>query len=1202
MSKVEFTTEQKKVIDAPVCDLLVSAAAGSGKTAVLVERIIKKICDEKNPVDIDKILIVTFTRNAASSMKNRLYLTLEEMYEKDPGNRNLLSQIQKLNYADITTIDSFCMKIVKSYFFASDIDPNFRIADNSETDLILYDSIKEVMEQEYENSSPGFLKLMSAYGGTKDDSEIMELIRKLIKISGSYPWQRDSINELGKIYGATSNEEFNTSDLAREICANTSYVINDCIGVLNSARLISLEDSTLIKYTECLDDDISLLRAVNNSSDYSEYEKRLNSLKFRRAPVVRNADERLAGSIKEFRDSVKNIIKTHTEEYYSLPDYIIVEDNKTLKPYVDAIIDITLKVLDRYEEVKHRKNIMEFSDVAHTALDILMTKDGNGERVPTVYAEELRRQYNEIMIDEYQDSNMLQETILRAVSGEKTGSPNIFMVGDVKQSIYKFRMAKPQLFMQKYHTYGKGEQKNLVIDLQKNFRSASCVIKTVNSIFENIMTENICNISYDDKAALKQGSEIYKDYEATEDAVNEYHLIEVGAVESDARYDTISDMISNRIQGLINSEFPVVCREGVRPVKYSDIVILVRSMSGIANVLAEKLPEAGIPTCINTTTGYFKTTEIRLVLNYLRILDNPCQDIAMAAVLHSYCGGLTDEELAEIRIYDRELNNKASYLYEAALQYMKSDEPDKECRNKLSEFFRVYDLLKKCAAYMSTVEILGKIYEMTGYYNYVGILPAGNIRKANLDMLYVKAGEYEKTDLSGISGFLRYVDKMIKYEIDMGESGTYDGLDAVRVMTIHSSKGLEYPVVILAETEKGFNFNDEKSNFVLDPDVGLGLKVINEEDNSYHSSIQKSYIGKRIHRESIAEEIRILYVALTRAKQKLIIYGAVKEMDKALTKWEREAEISGDTLSYSYLCKSSSYMNMMLPALLKENNSDSGIRLIPHLMQSLSNKKEQDNIIIPEGKKDVWEERNLYREIGEYLDYTYPFSSENIPVKFSVSQLKHEAMEEYESFGNNNRLVYEFDAETESKLEPAFITGEVSGKVNVGAKKGTLTHLLMQKAVTENFESYDKLCEYVNLKIATGEFNEEIRMVNLRKVFGFLESDLCRRMKKASEKGDLYVEQPFVIGIPACELGKGYVSTEKVMIQGIIDAFFIEDEQVILLDYKTDRVPAEGGEEILKQRYSKQMELYAQAIEKIKKISIKSKIIYSFSLEKVIYL
>ncbi|MBQ8281628.1 MAG: helicase-exonuclease AddAB subunit AddA, partial [Lachnospiraceae bacterium] len=1124
MSRVEFTSDQKKVIEAPICDLLVSAAAGSGKTAVLVERIMKQICDPVNPVDIDRILIVTFTRNAAASMKDRIHRTLEKVCSEEPENRYLNTQLQKLSYADITTIDSFCLKVVRSYFFVTDIDPNFRMADSSEADILLYDAISEVLEKEYECADTGFMNFMSTYGGTRNDNEITELVKKLIRVSGSYPWQRDYINNLAEMYYADSDDQFIESALAQDIVEYSRLIINDCIDMIKKAYSLSLTDELLKKYSECLDDDMTILKTIAAGKSYRDIKAGLESCSFKRAPSIRNAevDEDALATIKLLRDMMKELLKKLTAEYYSIEVSRIIEDNKKLRPYIDSLARLTLRVLDRYEEIKKNRNIMEFSDVAHAALDILVTKGEDGSAIPTIYAEEIRRKYDEIMIDEYQDSNLLQEVILNSVSGRSIGSPNIFMVGDVKQSIYKFRMAKPELFMEKYNTFGRGEDKSLIIDLKKNFRSAGSVINTVNDVFSHVMTDNICGISYDENAALNQGAD-YGEFDKSDFGVTEYHMIDTHGESGEEKYLMTATAVAQRIHELMASDFTVM-RDGVPDrLRYSDIVILVRTMSGSANVLASRLPDEGIPACVNNTTGYFKTIEITLMLNYLRILDNPYQDIEMAAVLRSYCCGLTDEELALIKIFDKSVNEKPSYLYEAAAAYMNSEDADDESKQKLSDFFSTYEKIRCMASYAGIHDVLLNVYERTGYYNYVSILPAGSVRKANLDMLLVKASDYEKTDFVGINSFLRYVDKLIKYDIDMGEAASSLGQDAVRIMTIHASKGLEYPVVILADTEKQFNRFDENAAFVLHSDLGIGMKVINEKNSAYHKSIQKQFITSMIHRENIAEEIRILYVALTRARQKLIMFGAFSNPEKNINKWILESSTSGDTLSYSYLSHATCYADFMLPVFL--------LHLSPFERGFFGKKEETVSVskdlrlsfasgdsMIEQIAENIVEEQSrelpeavdgeLYDKITEYFAYKYPYVTEDIPVKYSVSELKHEAMEEFEIAMSNSAIVSE--VHEDEITEPAFITGkEKEPEVNKGALRGTLTHLLMQKVVTEDIDSLDKLFEYVDKKIVVGEFTEDIRMVNLKKVFTFLQSELGHSIKDAYLRGELYLEQPF---------------------------------------------------------------------------------------------
>ncbi|MGN0165073.1 MAG: helicase-exonuclease AddAB subunit AddA [Lachnospiraceae bacterium] len=1219
MGKVEFTTDQTKVINAPVCDLLVSAAAGSGKTAVLVERILKHICDPDNPIDVDRILIVTFTNNAASSMKDKIYKRLEELCKAEPENKRYTSQLRRLSYADIMTIDSFCLKIIRNYFYVADMDPNFRIADRSECDLLLYDSIKEVFEKEYINSNPAFNEFLSLYANTKSDANIVDLVKNLIRFSQSALWQEEYLRNLDKMYKASTEQELSESPIMSDLHNYSLTVLGDCLNLTEQAIHLAESDPCFVNFESVLKADRSLVKSIAEADDYMTFRDRLKNRKFVSAPRITSIDEsahNLFYQIKDIREKMKGRLNDLEKKYYDLDLAQIVQDNITLRPYIVTLSDISLKVLKRYTDVKRSKNIMEFSDISHAVLNILVKKEEDGTLVPTVYAKEIRKKYDEIMIDEYQDSNYIQEVILSSISGRYENNPNVFMVGDVKQSIYKFRMAKPEIFMQKYATYGRGNDKSLVIDLKKNFRSSACVIGSVNDIFCNIMTENVCGITYDEHAALNQGAD-YKAYDYTSDAINEYTLIDMECTEADERYIFTATAIACKIKDLMNNNFTVHEGNTSRALRYSDIVILVRSLTGSATELANRLTDEGIPVVLNSNSGYFKTTEVKLMLNFMRILDNPYQDIEMAAVLRSYCAGITDEELALIKIHDKSVNDIQSFLYDAAIAYMKSEDADEETREKLSAFFDIYLRLSEISEYTSVSDILSAVYEETGYYSYVSVLPAGESRKANLDMLLVKARDYEKTGFSGIHSFIKYVDKMIKYNIDVGEAAALECPDTVNVMTIHCSKGLEYPVVILADTERKFNLTDEKASFVLHGDKGIGLKVINKEDRSYHYSLQKKFISGTIHKESIAEEIRILYVALTRAKQKLCVFAAYDDLSRKLKDWKLEAESSGDTLTYSYLFNASSYADLMMPVILKSLPDSDRSKLgeqeetIKASENMQINVMKQDTLIRHMGNhindRIAWElpkatDGSVFEDVEKYFSYEYPFITENIPVKCSVSQLKHKAMEELELAMDNSTIIKEY-VEEEEVAEPAFITGnKISVSENRGALRGTMTHMLMQRIVTMDIGSVDELENYVNKMIASGEFNEDMRLVNLRKAFNFLETDIGHKIKAAAKRGDLFLEQPFVLGMPACEVDDKYTSGELVMVQGVIDLFYIENGEAVLLDYKTDSVSPEDGEEVLKNRYRRQIEIYSDAIEKIKKISIKCKIIYSFSLEKDIYL
>ncbi len=1207
---IDFSEDQKKVIYAPVSNILVSAAAGSGKTTVLVNRIIEHIKNPDNPLDVGRMLIVTFTKNAASLMRERIYEAIERECNINPDDNRLAAQLSKVAYADIMTIDKFCLRIVKSYFYAIESDANFRICDADEAGLYIEQSLEEVFNRKYEEKDNGFISLCECYGNEKNDNAVKEAVKNLMKACEAHPWPEKFLDEVKQLYD--NDTEFDETQLAREILGYGRRIITDCHCLIQSAIHESEISEGCQIYTERLEEDDEIITELVRADKYSVFRKRLAEVKWKRIPSPPKdgcISEKGMQKIKSIRESYKGAVAKLSEGLFSQETEAIHIENTYAYPYICELIKLTSEVMDEYERIKKKHGVCTFADVSHMALEIICAKESDGSVVPSRYAKEISAKYDEIMIDEYQDSNSIQELILMSVSGESKGEPNVFMVGDVKQSIYRFRMAEPGLFMEKYDSYTEDSEKYRLICLKENYRSQKAVVECVNDIFEAAMTKEFCGIDYDDNAVLRQGA-AYEGYDGSPGSESEMNvLICASTTEKEDRQRLMAKTIALRIKKLMKSgEVPVLDKDGYRPLKYGDLVILVRSMSGIASVLAEVLQDEGIPTSVATNRGYYKTREIRIMLSYLRILDNPYQDTDLAAVLFSYIGGLSVEEMALLKIFEKSFADECGkiYLWDIAEKYSESENADEKLGVKLKRFRNIYCELKDKKEYVSLYELILEIYEKTGFYNYVGILPAGEKRRANLDMLLKKAGAYEKNNESGMEGFLTYVDRLIKYDMDNGEADISDGVDSVSIMTIHKSKGLEYPVVILADMDKEFNFTDSKRPFTVQANKGMGIKLINTEKRTQRKTVQKEYLDTFCRTETIAEEIRILYVALTRARQKLIMYSTCaykgdaafesETLQKCFSKWLIEAENSERRLSFNYLASVNGYDDLVMPVFLKKtrflNKEMSREYISDGLKLSIIMEDEVIGNIAEtcvESCNDVIieaEDMVCYEDIEKYFSYVYPYAYDEVPVKYSVSELKHEAMEK------------RFDDITD-EIKPVRMFEDNPGDnmVTAGAKRGTLMHLFMEYAVKNKCLSRDALENLLNMMIEKGKISEdESKLVSVGKAAAFMEKPIAKRMFAAAEKGQLFLENPFVYGIKACELKPElYQSDEKILIQGVIDAFFIEDDEIVILDYKTDRV-LDG--DILAEMYEKQMELYAEALCSILKKRIKDVILYSFSLEK----
>ncbi len=1207
---IEFSEDQKRVIYAPVSNILVSAAAGSGKTTVLVNRITEHIRDTDNPLDVGRMLIVTFTKNAASLMRERIYEAIEKECEKNPEDRRMQAQLSRVAYADIMTIDRFCLRIVKSYFYAIESDANFRICDEDESKLYINQSIEEVFRKKYEEKENGFIRLCECYGNEKNDNTVKEAVKNLMKACESHPWPEKFLKEVSSLY--ENDRDFDESELAAEILEYGKRIAKDCYNLNQSAVKISETAEGCDKYTEVLEKDADIIAGFLHADRYSKFRNFLKSEKWPKLPTVRKnsgVSENDQERIKSIRKSYKDAYDKLEKGLFSHETDAISTENEYAHPYITELVNLTSEVIREYTERKKKHGVCTFSDVSHMALRIICSQEADGSIVPSRYAEEISEKYDEIMIDEYQDSNRIQEFILMSVSGERKGRPNVFMVGDVKQSIYRFRMAEPELFMEKYDSYTEDGDKYRLICLKENYRSQKAVVECVNDVFEAAMTEEFCGIDYDDNAVLRQGA-AYEGYDGAPGSESEMNvLLYEKGMEKEDRQRLMAKTMALRIKDLMESgDVPVLDKSGYRPLKYGDIVILVRSMKGIASVLAEVLQDEGIPVSVATNRGYYKTREIGIILSYLRILDNPYQDTDMAAVLFSYIGGLSVEEMALLKIYEKSSTGESGrmYLWDIAEKYIESEKADEELTAKLRKFHDVYCELKEKKSYVSLYDLLLEIYEKTGFYSYVGILPAGEKRKANLDMLLKKTGTYEKNNESGLEGYLSYVDRLIKYDIDSGEADISDGIDSVSIMTIHKSKGLEYPVVILADMDKEFNFNEARNPFTVQANKGVGIKLINTENRTQLKTVQKEYLDMFCKTETIAEEIRILYVALTRARQKLIMYSVCESeedasfnqetLEKCFSKWLIEAESSEKRLSFNYLVGAKEYDDLVMPVFLRKTGfaekdtareySSGGLKLSIIMADEVLERIAEE---CAESCKDTVEAPAAtadYQEIERYFAYVYPYAHDEVPVKYSVSELKHEAMEAYLN-----------EVSDEIKAVSMFPENTGDNKPNAGARRGTLMHLFMEHAVKNKCRGRENLEKLLQRMISDEKvLPEEAKLISIDKAAAFMENSIAERMLCAAERGELFLENPFVYGIKACELKPElYQSDERILIQGVIDAFFIENDEIVILDYKTDRV-SEG--EKLVRMYEKQMELYAQALSNILKKRIKDVILYSFSLEK----
>ena len=1181
---VKWTDEQQKVIDLRNRNILVSAAAGSGKTAVLVERIITMLTSDKKPVDVDKLLIVTFTEAAAAEMKERIRNAIEKKLEEKPDDEHLMQQAILIHSAQITTIHSFCLSVIRDHFHAIDIDPGFRVGEEGELKLLRHDVLDELLEDRYEEGKEAFLNLSAAYGG-RNDKKLLEIVQKIYDFSRSYPDASKWLSSCVKAYEVTTKEELEGSTYIELVKENTRKILNDAVMMVQDGLRICLEPDGPYEYEETLMKDMDVIRNLLEAKSYGQMYERFHTVKWPR--LAPNKDKTVSAEktelVKSIREDYKDYVKDLTSQYFFQREDEMLIDLCACRPYMEELAALVNDFAIKFEEKKRAQNMIDFSDMEQYALRIL-TKKADGEIIPSEIAEEYQEQFAEIMIDEYQDSNLIQETILTSVSGISKGIYNIFMVGDVKQSIYRFRLSRPELFMGKYDTYSLEDAKEQRIDLHKNFRSRREVLDSVNYIFRQIMIRELGGIKYDNNNALNVGA----DFELGEDKETEVLVIDTDkASGKKSERELEAKVIAARIRKLIASHKVVDKKTGQnRNVEYSDIVILTRSISGFAENFAEQLNKEGIPTHVGTREGYFSAQEVGVLLSYLRVLDNRMQDIPLAAVLASPIGKMTDKELAIIKSENKELS-----FHQAVSRYLENGTDEAVC-TKLSKCISQMDKFRRIVPYTPIQELLYKILDDTEYGDYIAAMPGGEQRIANLEMLIEKARAFESTSYKGLFHFVRYIEQLQKYDVDYGEANIEDEESQnVRIMTIHKSKGLEFPIVFVAGMGKGFNMQDAKSAVALHAKLGIGLDAINMEDRTRCPSMIKKIIQREETLDTLGEELRVLYVAFTRAKEKLIITGTISNLDKKLAGYSILAEREQEELSFGNLSKVSTYWDWILPAMMRVTEEEP--IQVRYLTAEDIIKEDVARDTIGKLKKDAllhWDTNQLYDEdVKAQLEtqflYEYPYrQTQGMKQKFSVSELKKLAYEE--AAEENGEVLYD---EEVVPLLPNFLKEE---EELTGALRGTAYHRFLELLDFTKEYTYDSLKEAIEGFCTEKKMEDEMgKCIRIKDILEFMQCEAGGRMHQCAIKNTLFKEQPFVLGLPQNE--------EMVLVQGIIDVWFEEEDELVVLDYKTDKV---WDAKMLSDKYRAQLDYYAQALEQLTQKKVKEKIIYSFTLKQEIHL
>ena len=1186
---VRWTEEQKKVIEVRNKNVLVSAAAGSGKTAVLVERILSLVCGEgeqEQPLDVDRLLVVTFTKAAAAEMRERVGLALEKRLEADPENEHLQKQQTLIHSAQITTIDSFCQYVIRNYFHQIDLDPSFRIGDEGELKLLKGDVVKELLEECYGEPDPEkkarFTEFVETYATGKSDAGLEALILQLYEFAMSYPYPKRWIRECMEPYRAKSEAELMESPWMRFMLDYVNRTLADLEGEIQRMLAVCRLPSGPYMYEDALQADLIQVQELKDCKGYELLRERLWGLSFARLSTKKDpaVEEERKEQIKAFRDGMKKSLKELKEKYISAPLADVLEVIQRAAPATEVLLSLTAEFADRYQEKKRLKNLADFPDLEHLALEILVEDvktDENGRLrpVPTAAARELSARYAPIMIDEYQDSNLIQEIILNSVSRGQ-GVPNVFMVGDVKQSIYRFRLARPELFMEKYHSYPRNDGGSEIrIDLHKNFRSRREVLEGTNYVFERLMTEAVGGITYDSAAALYLGAEMPEPEQKTGN-MPELLLLEKNNEAVPETEDLEQSELTEReleAHGAADCIRRVMAEgsvwdgktEAFRPVRYSDIVILLRSLTGWGDVYARVLNAAGIPAHTESRTGYFTTIEIQTLLNLLRIVDNPRQDIPLAAVLKSMIGGFTDVELAKIKSAYPDAKFHEACMRYAGIGEEQEKEPDREeeLQKKLHNFYRKLGTYRERAEFLPIHELIEELLKTTGYGDYLAAEPAGTQREANVRMLIERAIAFEKTSYRGLFHFVRYIEQLQSYNEDFGEAGILgENEDAVRIMTIHKSKGLEFPIVIVAGLGKSFNRQDSRSRVVIHPELGVGVDWVDARLRTRTATLPKRVLQKALDLEMLGEELRVLYVAFTRAKEKLILLGSAAKPEEKKQK----------SLSFRTISTAGTYLDWVLPAAAGSEESPFAVGRVTledtteeALLRQMVQEEQKAAFLHPEDLPGA--DPDYAGKLEEQLSYRYPWQEDMaLQGKFSVSELKRLGQTEEE---DEDTLLY--PAEDLVPYIPRFMSEQEPVS---GAARGTAYHRALECLDFRGLYHSEKVKEGLEHLVETGKMNrEQADAVRPYDIYAFAQTPLAKRMTAARERKEFHTEQPFVIQLPARELEMGCDSDEPVLIQGIIDAYFYEknengENEIVVVDYKTDFVK-DGGE--LLKKYKKQL-------------------------------
>ncbi len=1194
---MRFTKEQQQVIDTRHRNLLVSAAAGSGKTAVLVERIIQMITDSKEPIPVSELLVVTFTNAAAAEMRERIGLAIYKKIEENPQDHYLQQQLTLLPSAHILTLHAFCLRVIRNHFYRIGLDPSFAIGEEADLTLMRHEVLEKVIEDAFESGDTSFLGFADGYASGKSDKGLEDLVMSIYRMSQSHPtpgkWLDASLKRLEFENLADWFESSYVSFIiaeAREHLVYLGQMCNDCQALIDEEVALKPMGETIQLYKEVIGD-------LLDKSDVPEnFFGLLMSISLPRAKSAkRGTDASLVDPVKYLRDMIKEGIKEVATQYGQIYDDQFIEHMHISHGHMEALVCVVKSFAKAYRLKKQEKNMIDFNDIEHYALKILLEDDGT----PSDVALEYRSMFHEILADEYQDTNLVQETILTSVSGVPMDEPNIFMVGDIKQSIYKFRLAKPELFANKYRSYSTDEGKYQKIELHKNFRSRKEVVGMTNYLFTQLMSMDVGDVVYDEHAALHQGAVYEMDGPGygTEVMLVELDDTEASAQEVEARHT------AERILNLIHQEPPMMVydkgEDTLRKVAFKDIVILLRTMSGWSETFMAVMKEYGIPVFSNTSTGYFDTIEVQTLINLLRIIDNPKQDIPLISVLKSPMFKFTGDDLVTIRLTVKQVD-----FYTALSTYFESVVGTPNALDlKVMAFVESLKRWRGKRNGRTIYELLMSVLDDTSYADYMSLTTGGIQKKSNIDMFLGIAYNYEQTSYKGLFHFISYIENIHRQSIDYGEARLEDEVkNQVTIMSIHGSKGLEFPVVFVGGLAKTFNKMDLRQSVLLHQDYGFGTDRVLVSERQKLPSPTKEVIKGVMEKEMLSEEMRILYVALTRAREKLIFTATVKDLEKSVTKWAQRLRTGEPCLDPMTVRSANCYLDWLMMGTLRHSSAKELLMMtdvdVPSSFElseispeltivslKASESRGMNSFMQEASLEEERESKLTYEALSDILAWTYPYEQvSNLHLSQSVSELKR-----MENEVDVDMVATYIGPQIEGPgTRPFFITGE---QPLSGAEKGTVFHKVMdhldftvdhtKASLTLHIESL------VEKHILTAK---EAATVYVQGILNLIQSDLGRRIRSAALIGEAFKEKPFVMGIPVAELEETDAD-DFVMIQGVIDLHFYEGDGLILVDYKTDYAK-DIEDDVFIRRYKTQMQYYKRALEQQTDMPVKEVWLY----------